>query len=92
MTTVIVEDGCSKETEAFIDEIDHNSCIIIYYNDPIPRAYGYLTVINDFLDDAIPEIGPYLLEGKSFPSFFLKRKIEQLESLQQEQVIKKDRS
>lgn len=90
MTTVIVEDGCSKETEAFIDELDENSCNIVFYNDPVPRGYGYLTFINDFVDDAIPAIGPYLIEGKRLTSMVIKRKIERFASLQQEQIMKSE--
>jgi hypothetical protein len=72
MTTVIVEDGCSEETEQFIEELNENSCNVVFHNDFVPRSYGYLSFLNDFVDDAIPDIGPYLLEDKPLPSFFLK--------------------
>ena len=61
---VIVGNDYSKETEAFIDEINENSCNLIYSNDPIPRAYAHLTFMNDFLDNAISKLLPYLAKEK----------------------------
>lgn len=87
MTTVIIKDGCSDETSKFIEEIDQNSCVVVYQNDVVPRAYGYLSFINDFVDDAIPYIGPYLMDEKRMPSFFIKKGIEKLAKAAEEQVM-----
>jgi len=87
MTTVIVKDGCSDETSKFIEEIDQNSCVVVYQNDLVPRGYGYLSFINDFVDDAIPYIGPYLMDGKRMPSYFIKKGIEKLAEFAEEQVL-----
>ena len=87
MTTVIVQDGCSDETEAFIEELNENSCNVVFLNDVVPRAYGYLSFINDFVDDAVDDIGPYLLDDKPMPSFFIKKQIENMAKVAEEQVL-----
>lgn len=55
MTTVLINNA-SEETDTFIDEVNDNSCNLIFSNDPVPRAYGYLTFINDFVEDAADQI------------------------------------
>ena len=55
MTTVLINNA-PDETEAFIDEVDANSCNLIHSNDVVPRAYGYLTFIEDFVENTIPEL------------------------------------
>lgn len=90
MTHVLLEEGCSEETEDFIEEIDANSCNVVYYNDPVPRGYGYLSFINDVIDDCIPAIGPYLLDGKKFPFLITKRKISQFAEAQADKIMESE--
>jgi hypothetical protein len=87
MTTVIVKDGCSDETEQFIEELNENSCNVVFHNDFVPRSYGYLSFINDFVDDAVDDIGPYLLDDKPMPSYIIKKQIEKIARAAEEQVL-----
>ena len=87
MTTVIVEEGCSDETETFIDELNDNSCNIVMRNDPVPRGYGYLSFINDFVDDLTDNMGAYLMDGKRIPSRLIKRKINQIAEAQLDNLL-----
>jgi len=86
MTTLFV-DNFTEETEAFIDEIDENSCNLILSNDVIPRGYGYLSFINDYMEDVIPKLGPYLAGDKRMKSFLLKRLVEKVANAQAEKVL-----
>ena len=55
MTTVLINNA-SDETDTFMDEVNDNSCNLIFSNDPVPRSYGYLTFIQDFVENAADEI------------------------------------
>ena len=55
MTTVLVGDP-PEATDKFIEELTNNSCNIVYKNDVVPRGYGYLSFIEDFVDDAIDDL------------------------------------
>ena len=90
MTTVILKDNCSKETEAFIDELNDNSCNIVFRNDVVPRAYGYLSFINAFVDDLTDNLGSYLMDGKPIPSRLIKRKINQIAETQVDNFTESD--
>lgn len=51
MTTVLL-DNSTPETDAFIQNLWDNSCNFVYKNDIVPRGYGYLSFIEDFIADA----------------------------------------
>jgi hypothetical protein len=51
MTTVLL-DNASPETDAFLEKLWDNSCNFVYKNDVVPRGYGYLSFIEDFVDNA----------------------------------------
>jgi len=55
MTTVLVGNP-TPDTNAFIESLWNNSCNIVYNNDVLPREYGYLSFIEDFVDDAVNDI------------------------------------
>jgi hypothetical protein len=74
MSTVF-EDDYTEETSKFVDELHENSCNLILHNDVVPRGYGYLSFIEDFSDDLVPRIQPYITEGKPVP-FFLRSKLK----------------
>jgi len=77
MTTVVL-DNYSDETEQFMDEINENSCNIIFSNDWIPRAYGYVSFLEDFADDCLYHITKSVAEkvpGK-ISSYFLKKRLD----------------
>lgn len=79
MTTVLL-DEYSEKTDKFMDEIDEHSCNLIFYNDPVPRAYGYLSFLEDLLDDALPYLGKWGAEAVPlpFPNFILQRQIDKI--------------
>ncbi len=77
MTTVLINNA-SDETDTFIDELDANSCNVILSNDVVPRGYGYLTFIEDFVENAIPEISNKVPVPKTLKWMFsLKGKLEE---------------
>ena len=77
MTTVLINNA-SDETDTFIDELDANSCNVILSNDVVPRAYGYLTFIQDFVENAIPEISSKVPVPSTLKWMFsLKGKLEE---------------
>lgn len=88
MTTVVLDDY-SDETEEFVDELDENSCNLIFSNDLVPRVYGYLSFINDYADDVIPKLGPYLRKDKplKLPSLFLKVVIDKIAEAQKKKLL-----
>lgn len=51
MTTVLV-DNATPRTDEFVEGLWNNSCNFVYKNDPVPRAYGYLSFIEDLVDNA----------------------------------------
>jgi hypothetical protein len=51
MSTQIVSDGLSDETEEFIKELDENSCNVVYYNDGAPRMYALTSFLIPFVED-----------------------------------------
>lgn len=55
MTTVLL-DNASDETDEFLQQIDDNSVNFIFNNDPVPRGYGYLTFIEDLIENAAPSL------------------------------------
>jgi len=55
MTTVLINNA-SDETDTFVDELNDNSCNLIFSNDPVPRAYGYLSFIEDYVENATAEV------------------------------------
>jgi len=57
MTTCVFNDKISKETEAFVEELNNNSCNLFLGNDVVPRAYGFMSFENDMLNDVIETIG-----------------------------------
>jgi len=66
MTTVL-RDNATPATDAFLEKLWNNSCNVVYKNDVVPRGYGYLSFIEDFLDDAADDIakaipGPRLMK------------------------------
>jgi len=75
MTTQIVKANCSDGTLKFIEEINDNSCMVMYHNDVVARSYGYGSYMAAFLEDATGGVGEYVLSGKPFPSYFTKRTI-----------------
>lgn len=52
MSTVLL-DNASSETADFVDELAANSCNMIFSNDIAPRAYGYVSYIEDFIENVI---------------------------------------
>ena len=48
MTTVLL-DNATPETDVFLEKLWKNSCNVVYKNDVVPRGYGYLSFIEDFL-------------------------------------------
>ena len=76
MTTVLINNA-SDETDTFVDELNDNSCNLILSNDPVPRCYGYLSFIQDFVENSTAEIA----DTKKIPpamkfAFQLKRRLE----------------
>jgi hypothetical protein len=55
MSTVLL-DNATPETDAFVKELSDNSCNFVYKNDVVPRAYGYLSFIQDFVEDSIDDV------------------------------------
>jgi len=51
MTTVLL-DNATPETDVFIEKLWNNSCNVVYMNDVVPRGYGYLSFIEDFVENA----------------------------------------
>ena len=51
MTTVLL-DNATPETDVFIEKLWNNSCNVVYKNDVVPRGYGYLSFIQDFVENA----------------------------------------
>jgi hypothetical protein len=84
MTTVLV-DEYNDESEKFCDELDENSCNLIFSNDLIPRGYGYLSFISDFAGDAIPKIPGYVVD-KKIPSLVLKIFLQRILEAQTEKL------
>jgi hypothetical protein len=77
MTTVLINNA-SDETDTFIDELNANSCNLIFSNDVVPRAYGYLTFIGDFVENAIPDISSKLPVPSTLKWMFsMKGKLEE---------------
>lgn len=52
MTTVLL-DNASPETDDFVEELAANSCNMFFHNDIIPRGYGYLNFIEDYVDNVV---------------------------------------
>lgn len=75
MTTQIIKDDCSDETLKFIEEVNDNSCMVVYHNDVVPRSYGYVSYMSDCLDDCAAGVGECILNDKPFPFFLTKRVI-----------------
>lgn len=72
MTTVLLNNA-TPETDVFLEKLWNNSCNVVYKNDVVPRAYGYLSFIEDFVEDAesdlvkdlpIPRIAKRLLDAQ----------------------------
>ena len=55
MSTVLL-DNATPKTDAFVKELSDNSCNFVYKNDVVPRGYGYLSFIEDFVNDSIDDI------------------------------------
>lgn len=55
MTTVLL-DNATSATDKFIEDLVKNSCNIVYKNDVVPRGYGYMSFIHDFVDDAADDL------------------------------------
>ena len=55
MTTVLV-DNATPGTDEFVEGLWNNSCNFVYKNDPVPRAYGYLSFIEDLVDNATEDL------------------------------------
>ena len=65
MTTVLIDNkDASPETEAFVEDLWDNSCNFVYKNDVVPRGYGYLSFIQDFINDAQEDLS----KGTPVPS------------------------
>jgi len=75
MTTVVLDEYTEK-SEQFMEEINENSCILILSNDPVPRAYGYLTFLEDLADDIIPYLSSTVASKLPVPNFFLQRTLD----------------
>jgi hypothetical protein len=84
MTTVLV-DNYTDETEKFCDELDENSCNLIFSNDIIPRAYGYLSFVSDFAADAVPKLPSFVIDRK-VPSLMLKILLQKILALQKHKL------
>ncbi len=55
MTTVLLNNA-TPETDAFVEKLWNNSVNFVYKNDVVPRAYGFLSFIEDFIDDTTDDI------------------------------------
>jgi hypothetical protein len=80
MTTVLLNNA-TPETDAFVKKLRDNSCNFIYKNDVVPRGYGYLSFIQDFVEDAIPDLISKVPVPKMIPwpiTSLLKRKAKKL--------------
>jgi hypothetical protein len=55
--------SASDETKEFVDRVADNSCNIVSYMDPVPRLAGHMEFINDFANDAIPDLEETLKES-----------------------------
>jgi len=75
MTTVLLEEYTEK-TEQFMEEINDNSCILIFSNDPVPRCYGYISFIEDIVDDVIPYLSSTAAKKVPVPNFLLQRTLD----------------
>jgi hypothetical protein len=75
MTTVVLDEYTEK-TEDFMEEMNENSCNLIFSNDPVPRCYGYLTFINDIVDDAVPYLASVGASKIPIPNFLLQRQLD----------------
>ncbi len=54
MSTVLINDY-TDETEQFIEDVIDNSCNCIFYNDCIPRGYGYMSFVEGVFDNAMDQ-------------------------------------
>lgn len=54
--TISLENNASPETDDFLKDVNDNSCNMIFSNDVVPRGYGYMSFIDDFVDDSIPDL------------------------------------
>jgi hypothetical protein len=71
-TQIIKEGGISKETEKFIQELNDFSCLVVFHNDVVPRAFGYTSYMGQWLKELQPHIGETVTDDS-----FLKRGIVQ---------------
>lgn len=51
MTTVLINNA-TPETDAFVEKLWDNSCNVVFMNDVVPRGYGYLSFVEDFVENA----------------------------------------
>jgi hypothetical protein len=75
MTTVVL-DEYSEKTEEFMEDINENSCNLIFSNDVVPRGYGYMSFVNDLVDDALPYLAGMGASKIPVPNFLIKRQLD----------------
>ena len=86
MTTQIVEDGMSDETAAFLEELNENSCMVVYKNDVVPRCYGYGSYMSACADDCASGLGQFLLDDKPFPFLVSKFIVDKMATMAENHV------
>jgi hypothetical protein len=59
--TVTLLNNASPETDKFVKDLNDNSCNMIFSNDCVPRGYGYLSFLEDFVDNATGDIAKNMI-------------------------------
>lgn len=61
--SIVLTKKPNRETEKFIDDLKDNSSNVVYKNDPIPRGYGFLSFIEEGIDDLSEDSSNAMLGG-----------------------------
>ena len=65
MTIAVIHNakGEHPSTDNLLKKMSENSCNLIYSNDVVPRACGYITFLEDFMDNAVEGISKNRIPG-----------------------------
>jgi len=54
--TIVLLDDAPSHTDDFVEALDENSCNMVFSNDIIPRTYGYLSFVEDFINNSLNDV------------------------------------
>mmetsp|Transcript_19681 Transcript_19681/g.29204 ORF Transcript_19681/g.29204 Transcript_19681/m.29204 type:complete len:516 (+) Transcript_19681:106-1653(+) len=66
MSILAIDDPADTKGHAFLKTIDKNSCTIVYSNDVVPRAPGYLGFVDSLVYDFLPKSVDLIKEKTNF--------------------------